>query len=242
VFSDVSLIGHEFCIDEMNRNTERMPEIVKNFGSSLNKTRESLAALTAGTPEYNAMQIRVAFMERNFKGLQTGFEPTPPTVTFRDRMSLDLGDMTVKLIYFGRAHSGCDILIQVPEEGLLLTGDLFLERGWLPLFAGRPVLDIPRWIDVLQTVLDGEDEVKYVIPGHRDIWKKEKLILWRDYIVDLWVGVKDAKKDGLELDEVLQRFPLEKKFYYLKELGHDKAELDRFQQRNVSAFWNQVNK
>lgn len=240
VFSDVCLVGHELCVAEMKRDKARLPEITQNFRSSLNSARERLRTLTAGTPEFKDMQVRVAFMERNYKGLQSGFEPTPPAVTFRDRMSLNLGDLTIKLFYFGRAHSGCDILIQVPEEGLLLTGDLFLERGWLPLFAGRPVLDIPRWIEVLQAALDGEDEVKYVIPGHRDIWKKEKLILWRDYIVELWAGVKNAKNEGLSIEEAFLRFPLDKKFNYLQELGHDQEELDRFQKKNIGAFWNQV--
>lgn len=148
-------------------------------------------------------------------------------------MTLDLGDLTLKLYYFGRAHSGSDILIQVPEEELLLTGDLFLDIGWLPLFAGMTELDIPRWIEILSTVLDGEDKVTNVIPGHRKIWSKEKLVMWRDYIVNLWDGVQAAKAEGLNLETAIARFPLEEKYLYLKKLGHTDAALERFQRNHI---------
>lgn len=39
-------------------------------------------------------------------------------ITFSDRMTLDLGDLTLELTFFGRAHSGNDLLIQIPEEVL----------------------------------------------------------------------------------------------------------------------------
>ena len=102
-----------------------------------------MATLDPDSDEAKNLHHRIAFDERLHKGLSEGFKLIPPSKTFNDRMTLDLGDLTLKLYYFGRAHSGSDILIQVPEEELLLTGDLFLDIGWLPLFAGMTELDIP---------------------------------------------------------------------------------------------------
>ncbi|HUX06184.1 MAG TPA: tetratricopeptide repeat protein, partial [Acidobacteriota bacterium] len=82
--------------------------------------------------------------------------------------------------------------------------------------------------------------VTRVIPGHRDIWPKEKLAFWRDYIVELWSGVQAAFKQGISIDEALTRFPLDARFDYLKDLGHTEEELGQFQERNVRAFWRQV--
>ena len=93
-------------------------------------------------------------MKRIQKGLSGGFIPVPATFSFSDRMILDLGDVSFHLYFFGRAHSGSDILIHIPEEKLLLTGDLFLDIGWLPLFSGGGELDIPRWNDVLNTLFE----------------------------------------------------------------------------------------
>jgi tetratricopeptide (TPR) repeat protein len=64
--------------------------------------------------------------------------------------------------------------------------------------------------------------------------------MWRDYIVNLWEGVQAAKAEGLDFEEVQKRFPLEERYYYLKDLGHTDTELLRFQARNVEAFWRQL--
>ena len=240
VFSDVKIVGHENCVEHIRRAGENINQTVANFSRNLDEVRVQLKNLDPSTEEAQQLMLREQFLDRVHRGLSEGFTATPPTITFNDRLTLDLDDLTLKLIYFGRAHSDGDILIQVPEEELLLTGDLFLDIGWLPLFAGQPVLDIPRWIDVLSAVLDGEDEVTRVIPGHRKMWTREKFDMWREYIVDLWQGVNRAKAEGLTIEGVLDRFPLEEKYFYLKELGHTDAALERFQTRNVEAFWRQL--
>lgn len=240
VFSDAVIIGHELCREAMRGAAAIIPLRVSRLGQGLKEMKTRLDGLDPDSNEARELRKRIAFSTRNYKGLSEGFVSTLPALTFSDRLTLDLGDLTLKLIYFGRAHSGNDILIQVPEEGLLLTGDLFLERGWLPLFAGQNELDVPRWIEVLHSVLDGESQVKHVIPGHRDIWNRDKLVMWRDYIVELWEGLVTAEAEGLTLEAAEARFPLDKKFAYLKEMGYSDAELQRFQARNISAFWRQI--
>jgi len=164
----------------------------------------------------------------------------PPNITFSNRMSLRLEALTLKLFYFGRAHSSSDILILIPEEQVLVTGDLFFDQRWLPFFANEMELDVPLMIEVLNTILDGEYEIQYVIPGHQDLWTKDKLVLWRDYIVNLWQWVQQAKAQKLPFEDVLHRFPLDKKYEYLKALGHDAAEIQRFHERNIGVFWSQL--
>lgn len=175
-------------------------------------------------------------------GIKENFVCTPPSITFKDRMTLDLGDLTLELFYFGRAHSTSDIFIFIPEEGLLFTGDLFLDERWLPLFAGQPVLDITRWIKIMNHVLAPEQKLKMVLPGHKTPWTREKFSLWRDYIVQLWDSVRQADKDGLDFETVKKKFPLEEKYMYLKKLGHTDERLYQYQERNVTAFWRQLKK
>lgn len=188
---------------------------------------------------YRAAKALAQSKEKQSREKEAPVLPSP-VFTFSERMTLDLGDLTLKLIYFGRAHSGSDILIHVPEEGLLLTGDLFLERGWLPLFSGMAELDVPRWIEALNSVLDDKSQIKYVIPGHRDIWKQEKLVIWRDYIVNLWEGLVAAEAEGLKFEALKERFPLNQKFFYLRDLGHNENDIQRFHEKNISAFWGQL--
>ncbi|MAZ19386.1 MAG: MBL fold metallo-hydrolase [Ahrensia sp.] len=49
---------------------------------------------------------------------------TWPTTTFTDRMSVYLGKRRVDLMFVGRAHTAGDIVIHVPDENVMFTGDI----------------------------------------------------------------------------------------------------------------------
>jgi glyoxylase-like metal-dependent hydrolase (beta-lactamase superfamily II) len=240
VFPDAVIVGQERCIDGMQRDRDNIPRRVENLTQNVERQKQRLEGLDADSDEFKNISIDIATLNRAIEDYSGGFDFDFPDVMFSDRLTLDLEDVTLKMYFFGRAHSGSDILIHIPEEGILLTGDLFLDGNWLPLFAGQPELDIPRWIEVLSAVLDGEDKVQHVIPGHQHLWSRERLVMWRDYIVDLWEGVNAAKAEGLGFEDVKKRFPLKERYYYLRDLGHDNLELDRFQARNIEAFWRQL--
>ncbi|MCJ7581617.1 MAG: MBL fold metallo-hydrolase [Candidatus Aminicenantes bacterium] len=240
VFPEATVIGHEECLSRLVPNSSTISQMTANAKERMDNLKIQLKDMVAGSEEASDIRIQAAFQERIYRGLSSGFTPVIPSLSFSDRMTLDLGDLSLKMYFFGRAHSGSDIFIQIPEEGLLLTGDLFLDIGWLPLFSGMPELDIPHWINVLNTTLDGEDVVTTVIPGHRKIWSRDKLALWRDYIVNLWESVQAAKSGGFDLERTILLFPLEKQYFYLKDLGHSDTDLEQFQRRNVTAFWRQL--
>lgn len=239
-FAGAVIVGHEEVAPRLERDAARIHERAERLEQRITERRAELDTLTPGSEAWTDLRERTEFNERTWLGIREGFVASPPEITFCDRISLDLGDMTLEAMYFGRAHSGSDILIRIPEVGILMTGDLFLERGWLPLFAGFQRLDIDRWIETLDWALEEEGLVQIVIPGHRDVWPREKLVLWRDYIAGLWDGVRVADGEGLDREEIIARFPLDSRFDYLKEIDHDDEELGAFQRGNVSAFWRQL--
>ena len=49
---------------------------------------------------------------------------TWPTMTFQSRMTIYMGDRRVDLMHLGRAHTAGDIVAWVPDEGVMLTGDI----------------------------------------------------------------------------------------------------------------------
>jgi len=49
---------------------------------------------------------------------------TWPTVTFKQRMTINMGKRRVELIHLGRAHTAGDIVAWVPDEGVMFTGDI----------------------------------------------------------------------------------------------------------------------
>ena len=240
VFPEATIIGHANCPSLMETDKEYVAVRVQNMRKRLEEQKTKLGQADPNSEEAQNIRRSIRQIERDIKDHSEGFVITPPQITFNDRMTWDLGDLTLKMYFFGRAHSGTDIFIHIPEEGILLTGDIFLDRRWLPLFAGQPEVDIPKWIEVLHTVLDGQDKLTQVIPGHLDLWTPGKLDLWRDYIVDLWSGLQKAKAEGLTFEEASVRHPLGEKYLYLRENGHSDARIQEFHRNNVESFWSQL--
>ncbi|GKY86660.1 MBL fold metallo-hydrolase [Sinisalibacter aestuarii] len=65
---------------------------------------------------------------QRFPRLFEGHESIPgltwPTTTFTDRMTVYLGNRRVDLMHLGRAHTAGDIVIHVPDENVMFTGDI----------------------------------------------------------------------------------------------------------------------
>lgn len=49
---------------------------------------------------------------------------TWPTITFKDHMTINMGNRRVELMHLGRAHTAGDIVAWVPDEGVMFTGDI----------------------------------------------------------------------------------------------------------------------
>ena len=173
--------------------------------------------------------------------LQNKYILTLPTVTFRDRLTLDLGDLRLKLYYFGEGlHTGDDILIHCPEEKLLFTGDLFY-KGTLRT-AIQEEFDADRWIVVLDEVLADEDTIDFAYDTHNGRMTCQHIVLSRNYLVDLYTGLKAAKEAELSFSEVEQMFAYDLKFRYLEKSGLDPAKLRQDHAASLQVMWTKVSK
>ncbi len=47
-----------------------------------------------------------------------------PTLTIEDRLTLHRGKRTIDIRHLGRGHTAADLVVHLPEEGILMTGDL----------------------------------------------------------------------------------------------------------------------
>jgi len=65
---------------------------------------------------------------QRFPRLFEGHESIPgltyPTTTFSGRMTVYLGNRQVNLMHLGRAHTAGDIVIHVPDQNVMFTGDI----------------------------------------------------------------------------------------------------------------------
>ena len=65
---------------------------------------------------------------QRFPRLFQGHESIPgltwPTTTFNDRMTVYMGKRRIDLMHLGRAHTAGDIVIHVPDQNVMFTGDI----------------------------------------------------------------------------------------------------------------------
>lgn len=83
------------------------------------RTRDLIAE--RGLADWDSEQAR---MPRLFRGAETIPGLTWPTVTFTDRLTLDLGGRQVELRFCGRGHTEGDVVVWLPQERVLFAGDL----------------------------------------------------------------------------------------------------------------------
>ncbi len=87
-----------------------------------------------------------------------------PDRTFTDCEVINVGGRPVELRYLGRGHTDHDIVVVVPDGGVLFAGDL-LENGAPPAFGDAWPMDWPATVEAL-VALAGESAVA---PGHGDV-------------------------------------------------------------------------
>ena len=84
-----------------------------------------------------------------------------PKYSFKDKKTIQLGDVEVQLLHFGKAHSLGDISVWLPQDKVLITGDIAFHQRMLGVF---PESDTKAWLvsfEKMQAL-----KALYVIPGH----------------------------------------------------------------------------
>jgi glyoxylase-like metal-dependent hydrolase (beta-lactamase superfamily II) len=86
----------------------------------------------------------------------------PPDCTFTERatVEIDAGGRVVELEYLGRGHTDNDIIVLVPDAGVMFAGDL-LENDATPYFGDSFPMD---WPATVERVVERATGV--VVPGH----------------------------------------------------------------------------
>ncbi|SDO28580.1 MBL fold metallo-hydrolase [Lentzea jiangxiensis] len=115
-----------------------------------------------------------------------GVEVPVPDLVFDGVHALDLGGRTVLLRPTGRGHTPGDQVVEVPDAGVLFTGDL-AETGQFAIFPWFPPHDTDvsglGWIDVLERLIASEPRT--VVPGHGSVGGLAVLEDVRDYLREL---------------------------------------------------------
>lgn len=234
--SAIPIIAHDGFRDGRKEDDPRLQAACVKIEQDLGREEERLASLAGDSPEFRSTSAKVAELRTFVDTIRAGV--VGPAITFSDRLTLDLGDRTVRLIYFGKGHSHSDILVHIPEEKVLLTGGACSLGKLPPPFQAWPgTMEVARWIAVLSEFVDSEAELKHIIPGHAPHLTHADLKFIRDYYRELWVGLNEARRNGLTLEEVKSRFALPARFAGWERLTTPSDEVVRQHTENLEKLW-----
>ncbi|MFC1724450.1 MBL fold metallo-hydrolase [candidate division KSB1 bacterium] len=238
VFNNCLIVGHENCVDGMHQYMNFLPAIIAQGKEEIAGMKKRLENIAPDSNDAENLITEINLWNKIYENYEKGFVFTPPNMTFNDCLNINLDDINLKLTYFGSAHSAHDILIHIPEEKILIVGDVFYHKKFLTYFHIEEKIDVPRWIRTLSEALNNNN-VEQIVPGHGPLLTRAEMSIWYDYIVELWEGISKIQTKNIGFEDVKKQFALKNKFSYLEKLGFNEAELEIHHQIIMQAFWRQ---
>ncbi|HDR28720.1 MBL fold metallo-hydrolase [Rhodovulum sp.] len=147
--------------------------------------------------EDNSFQI-LEGMKRYALENAEGTEAVGPNITFEDRYDIEMGDMRIEVLYLGPAHSEGDVSVWLPDERLVIAGDIAFHERMPPIFAETCT---SCWIETWDTAFEPLGAL-YVIPGHGHPTNMAQVRRYtRDYLVYLRERIAEHIDSGGTLDD-----------------------------------------
>lgn len=140
---------------------------------------------------------------RLFQGVESVPGLTWPSLTFKTSMTLWMGKRRVELMHLGRGHTKGDIVVWLPDEKVLFSGDL-VEYGATPYTGDAYLSD---WPDTLSRVR--ELGAEKLVPGRGDALTTPETVEaaiagTQDFLSQMFTSVKKARSEGKELGQAYQ--------------------------------------
>ena len=91
-----------------------------------------------------------------------GTKLAPPTEVFEEEYVVEMGEFRIEARYLGPAHSPGDIVVWLPKQSLVISGDVAFHERMLPIFEHTMTAD---WLETWDNEFEAL-KATYVIPGH----------------------------------------------------------------------------
>ena len=130
-----------------------------------------------------------------------------PMITFNDTMTFHFNDEEISAFLVPPSHTDGDIFVYFPESDVLHLGDVFRTTSY-------PIIDkfnggtLRGTIASLDRAISISGPNTKVIPGHGlEIEDRQKLIEFRDMILDIQSNVYTMIRAGMHLQEIMDAKP-----------------------------------
>lgn len=167
-------------------------------------------------------------MKRYNRDKAEGTFVAPPTETFEDTHVIEMGEFRIEVLHLGPAHGPGDTQVWLPDQSLVIAGDMAFHERMLPIFEDTVVYD---WIETWENEFEALNAT-YVIPGHGHPTNMAQVRRYtRDYLVYLREKIGEHLDEGGDLAEA----------YYVDQSPY--AHLDTFEElatKNAGRVYEQM--
>ncbi|MFN0152273.1 MAG: MBL fold metallo-hydrolase [bacterium] len=200
-FPEIEIIAHETTrslmagpvvdFNEPGLETE-LPAHIASVGAELAALRNA----AADAPEATALEEHIA-RDRAFLEQKRAVRHTIPNLTFTDSLTIHLGERLIKVLHYDRAITPGDAFLHLPNERIVVTGDLLINPITFALFCYPS-----GWIRTLERI-DSLDAA-ILVPGHGVPMRNESLLhatialLKREHVL-----AETAKAGALPVDDAI---------------------------------------
>ncbi len=162
--------------------------------------------------DIHGAELLATFSSRNaqWKELLSDVKLRTPDILYTDEAKVDLGGATVRLLWFGGAHTKGDELIFVEPDRTLVSGNV-VQNKTVPNIAndgGTPA----SWLAVLDRI--AALNVLHVLPDHSAAGDGSLVTQEKAFITDIRTRAQALKKQGVSAADAGKQISMELKAKY----------------------------
>ena len=180
LITSAQIIASEASMHEMQ--TEDSPEYI----AAIMKQTEAMGDL--------GIYLKEIFGAFNFDEIT----PRLPDKTFTNEHVIDVGDKKVHLIEVGPAHTSGDVIVYVPTDKAVYTGDILFVDGTPVMWAGP----VGNWLKACDRIL--AMDVETIIPGHGPVTDKAGVRSMQSYLRFLEKETRERHAVGMKSWDIAQ--------------------------------------
>jgi len=134
--------------------------------------------------------------------------PNHPLDPAKLPVNLDLGGLTAVVETYP-GHSGTDLVVRVPAQNVVYTGDLLFNNMYPVAFDEQA--SVSAWRSTLKTFLSWDKDTIFV-PGHGQVCGREGVQHSADLFDDIATQAEKMHKSGVPAEEAADQYVVPEKF------------------------------
>lgn len=201
-FPGIEIVAHPFTREVVL--SQVTPELEKSRVAYPKLLAELEATLASGqhaqgrplTDAERATTERRANIYRRYIPEMNRMVIVPPTLTVSENLVLRRGEREIRIQYLGRGNTQGDLIVYLPRERVLVTGDLVVHP--IPFSYGSYLQDWPGTLDRLLAF-----DAAYIVPGHGPVMRDtEHIRTVRGLVLAVMDQTRALVRQGKTLDEI----------------------------------------